>query len=55
MIFDAYAAYCQHQLALGRPAPSREWWDKACATRSKPKPVSDVQFDRDREAEGDAQ
>lgn len=55
MTFDAYLAYCDHCRRFGREPPTREWWDMACARRPLTKPVSDEQFDADKEREGDAQ
>lgn len=55
MIPDAYQWYCDHQRKLGMPPPTREWWDAACQSRSVQPRLSDVQFDHNKEQEGDAQ
>ena len=60
MTFDAYSTYCTHQRARNQPAPSREWWDMACAKRQPTRTVqdqaqADLEFDHAKELEGDAQ
>lgn len=44
-MIDAYAIYCQWQLARGMPAPTREWWDMACAKRQPQPRLDDFEFD----------
>lgn len=45
MPIDAYTVYCAHQRERGQPAPTREWWNLACAKALASKPLDDTQFD----------
>lgn len=43
---DSYTIYCQWCLDHGRRAPTREWWDMACAQPRQPqRKLSDTEFD----------
>lgn len=55
--FDFYAEYKRwHESFYSRPfAITREEWAVWCAAPSSPAPISDIEWDHAREAEGDAQ
>ena len=43
---DTYTIYSQWCRDRGQPAPTREWWDKACTQlRHPPALVDDTSFD----------
>lgn len=52
--YDPYLAYYAAMTRVGITPLSREWYYRAIAAKPA-KPVSDIQFDHDREREGDAQ
>lgn len=52
--FDAYSAYYAAMTRAGITPLSREWYYRAVALMPA-KPISDIQYDTDREREGDAQ
>lgn len=58
MTFDFYVEYCRiHQQVYGRIPCTREQWREWCA---QPRgiadhPLSDIEFDTEREREGNAQ
>lgn len=54
--FDFYTEYCRiHRAVYGRDPCTREQWAEWCAKSRTERPLTDIEFDTEREREGNAQ
>lgn len=56
MIFDFFTEYCRiHRAVYGHDPCTREQWAEWCAKPRTERTLTDIEFDTEREREGNAQ